>query len=287
MRPLITKTNVDPAVYPWNYGRSKDNTGLNDGTPLNEDTLGDYIQFFDRMMYRSGLIPNNLVDNGANGWQLHQALLQTIAAYKNIYTYSNSATLTDDNFGSVSYFFSFFAGTFTLPLASINNATKKLNIKNVSSSDLTIIVQGGDTITPSGVPFVLKMFDEIELTSVGIGMWVVNRIYRYVPPPVTVSAFLNSWSAVSTVKYRIDGEGTVTIQGLVTNASLANGVIFNLPVGYRPTSNRYFTQMVLDGAVYVPVQMTVATNGNVSAQLGALTGPAVTVAVDGIVFNID
>jgi len=65
-------------TYP--YGQIKDDTGSNDGTPVNVLTNGDLQQFFQKMMADSGITPNGNPDNADNGFQLWEANLTAISA---------------------------------------------------------------------------------------------------------------------------------------------------------------------------------------------------------------
>jgi len=56
------------------FGRIKDNSGTNDGTPVNEFVYGDIHQFFAKLITLAGITPNNLPDNETNGYQTIQAL---------------------------------------------------------------------------------------------------------------------------------------------------------------------------------------------------------------------
>lgn len=67
-------------VYP--FGKSTDNTGSNNGTPLNSATLEDYHQFFAKMFNYSGLTSNGLPDNFTNGFQLFEAFQRSSRPYK-------------------------------------------------------------------------------------------------------------------------------------------------------------------------------------------------------------
>jgi hypothetical protein len=66
-------------TYP--YGQIKDDTGSNDGTPVNVLTNGDIQQFFQRLLQTSGITVNNLPDNLDNGFQLFESLLIDINAH--------------------------------------------------------------------------------------------------------------------------------------------------------------------------------------------------------------
>src|SRR6185436_11627537 len=74
-RSLRHKTNVDAPDSDYLYGRVKDNDGTNNGTPVDEELLGDSMQFFEKMMFDSGLSMNELPENAYSGFQYNQALL--------------------------------------------------------------------------------------------------------------------------------------------------------------------------------------------------------------------
>lgn len=72
---LEDKANVTAPAAPYPYGDVKDNTGGNDGTPMDRSVMSDYFQFFAKMLAESGITPNDLLENDTNGYQYHQALL--------------------------------------------------------------------------------------------------------------------------------------------------------------------------------------------------------------------
>lgn len=63
--------NADPANYP--NARIKDNTGLGDGTPVDEAVYGDIHEFFAKMMRLYGISYNGVPDNETTGYQLIEA----------------------------------------------------------------------------------------------------------------------------------------------------------------------------------------------------------------------
>lgn len=70
--------NVTPPGGDYPYGDIKNNTGSNNGTPVDRNVYGDIHQFFAKMFAESGLTANNQLDNEANGFQLFEALLAAI-----------------------------------------------------------------------------------------------------------------------------------------------------------------------------------------------------------------
>lgn len=91
-RKLTNKTNVaaPDSVYP--FGRIKDKTSTQPGTPVNEDSYGDFHQFFEKLMAASEITANDLPDNAYNGFQLFQALKRVMN--NQLYTAAKSTTPT-------------------------------------------------------------------------------------------------------------------------------------------------------------------------------------------------
>lgn len=75
MIKLQDKLNAVPVSSTYPYGDIKDNSGSNDGTPVNRAVYADLHQFFEKMFAESGLTANNLPDNADNGFQLFQSLI--------------------------------------------------------------------------------------------------------------------------------------------------------------------------------------------------------------------
>lgn len=85
MIKLEDKVNSTAPSADYPFGKSTDNTGSNNGTPLNSATLEDYYQFFEKMFSESGITSNGLLDNESNGWQLYEAFRKLTKPYK-VYT---------------------------------------------------------------------------------------------------------------------------------------------------------------------------------------------------------
>jgi hypothetical protein len=74
MRLLATKQNVQAPTPDFPFGRILDDTGLGDGTPVDEAVYGDMHQFFEKLLSDAGIAANGLPESNANGFQLNQAL---------------------------------------------------------------------------------------------------------------------------------------------------------------------------------------------------------------------
>lgn len=77
---LENKTNVTAPGGNFPYGDIKDDSGGNNGTPVNRSVYGDFHQFFARIMDVGGIVYNNAVENSANGFQYVTALIAIIVA---------------------------------------------------------------------------------------------------------------------------------------------------------------------------------------------------------------
>lgn len=77
---LANKPNVTPPGGAYPFGNIKDDTGLNDGTPLNSLVHADFHQFFSKLLSLGAVTPNELLENNTNGFQYHTALNNIIAA---------------------------------------------------------------------------------------------------------------------------------------------------------------------------------------------------------------
>jgi len=76
---LSDKPNVTAPGGAYSYGDIKDNSGSNDGTPVNRLCYGDFHQFFEKLMAEAGVVHNGLPDNDTNTYQLFQALLGNLS----------------------------------------------------------------------------------------------------------------------------------------------------------------------------------------------------------------
>jgi len=72
-KPNTVAPNAD---YP--YGNIQDNTGSNNGTPVNTLVYADFHQFFAKMMAESGIVYNDQPDNATDGFQYWLALVEAI-----------------------------------------------------------------------------------------------------------------------------------------------------------------------------------------------------------------
>lgn len=83
---LEDKPQVEAPSSAYPFGNIKDNTGSNNGTPVNKLVYADFHQFFAKMMYESGISYNNQPENNTDGFQYWLALVEAIKNNCKIYT---------------------------------------------------------------------------------------------------------------------------------------------------------------------------------------------------------
>ena len=75
---LENKVNTDAPSTAYPFGNIKDNTGSNNGTPVDKNVYADFHQFFAKMMDESGIAYNDLPDSATDGFQYFLALKKVI-----------------------------------------------------------------------------------------------------------------------------------------------------------------------------------------------------------------
>lgn len=119
-KPGVQAPNV---AYP--FGRPKDNSGSNDGMPLNVLTHGDFHQFFAKMMAESGIVYNDQPDNATDGFQYWLALVEAV---------KNNCAFFDD----ISSSSTLYAGiTGTLKVHRWRDGTIEVMVTGSYAADLT------------------------------------------------------------------------------------------------------------------------------------------------------
>lgn len=81
-RSLVNKPNVEPPDSDFPYARLKDDSGSDDGTPVDEEVYGDMHQFFEKLMAEADVTHNELPDNAYSGFQLFEALHKLLGGIK-------------------------------------------------------------------------------------------------------------------------------------------------------------------------------------------------------------
>lgn len=102
MRTITDLQNTDAPDSDYPSGRVRDrDAGQNNGTPVDEEMVGDPLQFFNKLMRDSlalgGDPANGLPDNDYNGWQLNDALANVIESVIDLHEDDLYSALTLQN----------------------------------------------------------------------------------------------------------------------------------------------------------------------------------------------
>lgn len=109
-----------------------------------------------------------------------------------------------------------------------------------------------------------------------------NIEYTDITPQNVWKNFGGSWARAGFTK---DAQGVVHLKGLITDGIVALGtVIFNLPVGYRPSEDRVFPVLTYNGIIVKHGRVDVRVNGDVTTGLQDNNLSSTWVTLEGILF---
>lgn len=101
-RDITVLPNTDAPDTDYPNGRLKDKVGSNPGTRVNEAMVGDWSQFFAKLMRETGATYNNLPDNEYSGQQLYTALVNVFGGLRRTVVEIGSWDMTADSSINVS-----------------------------------------------------------------------------------------------------------------------------------------------------------------------------------------
>lgn len=103
---LQNMANIESPDSDFPNGNIKDDTGANDGTPANKQTVADIYQFFAKLMRLASITPNGLPDSEYNGFQYVQAVKKLFGrngAIQYVGGAASSTVVTPGNNPSIQY----------------------------------------------------------------------------------------------------------------------------------------------------------------------------------------
>ena len=259
---LENKQNVNAPNATFPFGDVKDNSGANDGTPLNRAVLSDYMQFFAKMLDASGVVPNGLLENNTNGFQYFLALVQNIrqtTATTSLSGTSERATQAEMNAGDA---------TRHVTGEIIKNATDIIsNLALLDDSVDNDKIQDGSIDSPKIVNGEVTA-EKIEPQQLWQSLTLQNGAVVS-----TAAVTVNSTPA-----YFKDSLGFVHLKGHI-QSQIGFPIIATLPLGYRPivTMGLIFSRSSNPG-----VQPRINIDGTIST--GQVGGSSSSIILDGLMF---
>lgn len=239
MRRLQNFPRVTGPDSDFPYGRVKDTTPTERGTPVNELTHGDRHQFFEKLMDVAGITANEVPDCEYTGFQLFQAFLKVSNKY-------NAKQLVQSLMG-VSYTDGDLMVLFGVKITlSGGNNTANWTAGAILYNDAIYLVSastGGGITKPGGDVFLFIIDDEddqimtIDYGDSGSGIADYNAsevvyIKKEVPTNTSMTAF-----SVSNCSF-----GNARINAIV-NGDIIN---FSLEVSFTVTTGASDTTVILN-----------------------------------------
>ncbi len=271
---LQDKPNVDAPSGTYNFGNIRDNDGTGNGTPLNTFVHADFHQFFAKMLDAAEgagwITANGLPENDDNGYQYYTTLLIAArAANKTLISVlaesivGNNLTVPLstsipyvlmgllDSGSAIAAGYIYFNGTvYRCGGLAYGTVVHALQFNVTGENFLTIT----DSATPGLFTYPSCVFVNV------VNVWNSVTVGGTYP-------FLNGWTTPSIVRFRKDGNNVI-IMGRAQNTGAATTTVFQLPAGYRPTSETgIFSQEV--GSVDVFRAGFIDTSGNVALAAAA------------------
>jgi hypothetical protein len=185
-RGVQNLTNIVAPGGDYPFGRIKDNTGDNSGTPFNEKAYGDLHQTLAKILAQAGIAPNGLPDNVTNGYQYIQALNIVYGFHRTILTKSG-APVSDVVNGDEMPIVVVLPGAAAGHVISINSPAAgysgKLTVINLSANSINVQGPGLETFNGLAAPYAVPSNVAVELdcnVAATPDNWVVSLKWKLV-----------------------------------------------------------------------------------------------------------
>lgn len=241
MIPVKNKPNSIAPDATYEFGRTKDNTGSNDGTPANSATFNDLFQFAEKLIASAApvVVPNNQLDNTVNGYQLFDSLREVIRQGLK---------------------------------ARVYNA----DLNNILRSGLYITTTGSNRPN-ANFGWVFNQMTDNEDPDFGNQMFLDSASNIYVR--VKNSGVWSVWSQFVTKAY-VDGQINLNSEGMYTSEVIVNGSDSSgFVVATIPTVNNSRILLEVDVASFKTIGPS--SNGGVIKQMASCINNGGTVTVLG------
>lgn len=211
MRKKSNVINTIPPTTDYPFGRIKDDTGVNDGTPIVEENNGDIQETVTGLMQRAKITPNNLPDNVTNGYQIMDAIRENGGKFDAIHKLTKVG----------------------------NELVLNARLDNVYDNEFLIATfeNSESTVNMSGVGFIKDSLDNIFTTYnypdynsnfFDGGRYIIQKVNDYfeVYPIVTRSVLSNIYDRLDTLEIYSENNMRIVERGVFTmGVSAVSGVI--------------------------------------------------------------
>jgi hypothetical protein len=159
---LTSKPNTIPPNADYPFGDIRDRDGITPGTPVSREVYADMHQFFERLMFRTDTIHNDLPDNDYSGFQLFEAFVNAIRSPFRSCVIALAQTSTSPPSLDVVHDTFPFASGFTANRTGVGRYTVTASLPGFTSfNNLQIIPSAGDPFASEDCTFNVEVCNGI------------------------------------------------------------------------------------------------------------------------------
>lgn len=211
MRNKSTVINTIPPSADYPMGRIKNDTGVNDGTPIVEENNGDIQETVTFFMNRAKITPNGAPDNVSNGYQIANAIRETGGKFDVIHNMEVVSGKINVNF----------------KLDNIYNG--EFIIAKFNSLDDTQSVTGINKILGSdSIEFNAELNPDFNGNFFNTGRYIIEKTsdFFYIYPIATKSILSNIYERLETLELDADNNMRILDSGVyIDSSSRASGSV--------------------------------------------------------------
>lgn len=258
--PNVTTPDSD---YP--DGSSKDRTPGNfDGTPMNVLTMGDYQQWFAKILREAGITPNGFPDGPYEEFQYFEAFLKTAKRYQSIVQQVASFTTTIDNINNLTVLLPVVPITATLNHTGFIEDGDVFEAVNAGIAPVTVSVFAGqfsdggttrvvlpgqsikcvkyfDVLVPTTIWFIVKAPLQVVEQTLQVGNWDMNSTVS-----VAVAHGSTAPSKITKISCSIINDGNSVFYELTSG----DPTVGNTPQGTISWDNSFITLSRMPGGLF-------------------------------------
>lgn len=181
--------NVSPVDGQFPDGNIKDNSGLNDGTPVNKLVYADMHQTLAKLLRLVDITANGYPESEYVGFQYIQAMVQLFGNQRKLYIIDGaiSSTLTDAQYNPDVFVRSTAANGHVVSLQQPSGVYGGyVTIYNYSAFNVSVTSQLGEDVNGTAPPFTLPSLKAVQFKWNGVDDWEI--ITRYTLEPLDIEA---------------------------------------------------------------------------------------------------
>lgn len=175
-RGIENYPNVTTPDSDFPNGNLIDDTGADDGTPVDKEVYADTHQVLAKLLRIAGITASGLPENEYTGFQYIEAMLAIFGNDRNVVVIDGAAASTVVS-GNTNDQVTILKGAAAGQVISLTKSTLpyigKIKIANYSYSSASIQTVGGETINSAAAPFLMDSRSVIEFQFDNANNWTI------------------------------------------------------------------------------------------------------------------